>query len=128
MSDDDGLDLTYNPYKKLLHSIQHYDESGKSATSPLNFNGSEAHHATWPALFFLGVRGVIILRLVVMIMHMLHYHEEIYAQGYYYQDLHHLDEIEVLEKLKFDFAASIVDKAGHILNYDETYFKMKVFL
>ena len=39
MSDDDELDLTYNPYKKLLHAIQHYDESGKSATSPLNFKG-----------------------------------------------------------------------------------------
>lgn len=125
---DDEVGLKRNPFKKIINVIKHYDESGKLATSPLNFNGEEAHHSTLPALFFLGVQGLIILRLVVMITHMLHYHEQIYAQGYYIQDLHHLDEIKVVEKLQFDFAASIVDEAGHILNYDETFFKMQVFL
>jgi hypothetical protein len=76
---DDEVNLKRNPFNKILNAIKVYDESGKLATSPLNFNGAEAHHSAWPALFFLGVRGVIILRLVVMISHMLHYHEEIYA-------------------------------------------------
>ena len=72
---DNEVGLKRNPFKKFMNAIKHHDESGKSATSPLNFNGEEAHHSTLPALFFLSVQGVIILRLVVMISHMLHYHE-----------------------------------------------------
>lgn len=72
---DNEFDLKRNPFKRLINVIKRHDESGKSATSPLNFNGEEVHQSTLPALFFLGVQGVIVLRLVVMFTHMFSYFE-----------------------------------------------------
>jgi hypothetical protein len=104
-----STDLKRNPTKFCRKKLKMFDESGPKATSSLNFGGEEAFQSEYPALFFLLARGLVILRLLLLLRNMFMHREPIYQEGFYGVDLEEIGYLNAADELDFDLAVAITN-------------------